>query len=189
MTDTTNDRPTPLETIAGSLRRERSRVGISLSELAKQAGIAKSTISALESGTGNPSVETLWALAVALDVPFSQLVDPTRPPVQVIRAGDGPTVFSENANYTATLLSSSPSNVRRDIYLITAQPGAARESQPHMPGVVEHVVLGTGRALAGPTEDPVELAPGDYIAYPGDRPHIFRALEPDTTATMASEHR
>lgn len=189
MTDTANDRPTPLEVIARSLRTERSRVGISLSELAKQAGIAKSTVSALEAGSGNPSVETLWALAVALDVPFSQLVDPASPPVQVIRAGEGPTVFSEQANYTATLLSSSPPNVRRDIYLITAQPGSARESQPHMPGVVEHVVLGTGRALVGPADDPVELNPGDYIAYPGDRAHVFRALEPGTTATMTSEHR
>ena len=52
----------PLGLIARSIRRERERVGLSLSELAKQAGIAKSTLSQLESGTGNPSVETLWAL-------------------------------------------------------------------------------------------------------------------------------
>ena len=46
------------------LRRERERVGLSLSELAKRAGIAKSTLSQLESASGNPSVETLWALGV-----------------------------------------------------------------------------------------------------------------------------
>jgi transcriptional regulator with XRE-family HTH domain len=49
--------------------------GLSLTELARRAGIAKSTLSQLESGAGNPSVETLWALAVALGVPFSRLVD------------------------------------------------------------------------------------------------------------------
>lgn len=189
MTDIANQDPTPLEVIAAALRRERARVGVSLSELAKRAGVAKSTLSALEGGSGNPSVETLWALAMALDVPFSQLVDPTPPPVRVIRAGEGPTVFSEHANYTCTLLSSGPANARRDLYLINAQPGAARESEPHMPGVVEHVVLGSGRALVGPLDDPVELTPGDYCAYPGDRPHVFRALVADTTATMASEHR
>ena len=58
-----------------------------------------------------------------------------------------------------------------------------------MAGVVEHVVLSRGRASAGPTDAPVELAPGDYVCYPGDRPHIFRALEPATVAILVSEHR
>src|SRR5215218_7602809 len=95
----------PLDVIAFSLRRERSRAGLSLSELAKRAGVAKSTLSQLEAASGNPSMETLWALGVALGVPFSALVEPPAPAVQVIRAGQGPTVASEQADYVATLLS------------------------------------------------------------------------------------
>ena len=178
----------PLDVIAFALRKARGRAGLSLSEVAKRANIAKSTLSQLEAGTGNPSVETLWALGVALDVPFSHLVEPPRPVVQVIRAGEGPAVFSERATYVATLLSSCPPNARRDLYLIAVEPGPARCSDPHMPGVVEHVVLSTGRARVGLTDEPVELAPGDYMAYPGDQPHIFEALEPGTIAIMASEH-
>jgi len=178
----------PLDVIAASLRRERARAGLSLTEVARRAGIAKSTLSQLESGTGNPSVETLWALGVALDVPFSRLVEPPVPRVQVIRAGEGPAVYSERANYAATLLASCPPNARRDIYLITAEPGRPRESEPHMPGVIEHVVLSSGHALIGPVEDPVEMHPGDYIAYPGDIAHVFEALEPGTRAVLISEH-
>jgi len=178
----------PLATIAASLQRERQRAGLSLAEVARRAGIAKSTLSQLESGTGNPSVETLWALSVTLDVPFARLVEPPRPKVQVIRAGEGPAVASEQADYVATLLASCPPNARRDIYLIAVEPGSPRTSEPHMPGVVEHVVLSRGRALIGVAADPVELAPGDYIAYPGDLPHVFEALEPDTLAVLVSEH-
>ena len=29
-------------------------------------------------------------------------------------------------------------------------------------------MLSSGRALVGPSDAPVELAPGDYLAYPGD---------------------
>ena len=83
----------PLDRIAASIRSERERAGLSLSELARCAGIAKSTLSQLESGTGNPSLETLWALSVALDVPFSRLVDhPPRSRVTVLRRGEGITV-------------------------------------------------------------------------------------------------
>ncbi len=182
------DTKAPLDVIAASLRRHRARTGLSLTEVAKRAGVAKSTLSQLESGTGNPSVETLWALAVALDTPFAALLDPPRPKVQVIRAGEGPVIYSDQAEYGATLVASCPPNARRDIYRIVASPGPGRKSEPHMPGVVEHVVLSSGLALVGPADDPIELRPGDYLAYPGDLPHVFQALEEDTSAVLVSEH-
>ncbi|MGW5267470.1 helix-turn-helix domain-containing protein [Rhodococcus sp. NPDC003994] len=177
----------PIAAIAASLVRERRRTGLSLAEVARRAGIAKSTLSQLESGTGNPSVETLWALSVTLDVPFARLVEPTRQEVRLVRRGEGPAIASDAAEYSATLLTSCPPNARRDVYLIAADPGSPRLSDPHMHGVVEHVVLGTGRARLGPVDDPVELLPGDYLSYPGDVPHVFEALEPGTTATMITE--
>ncbi|MFF5494611.1 helix-turn-helix domain-containing protein [Streptomyces aquilus] len=178
----------PLEWIAASLRRERARTGLSLSELAKRAGIAKSTLSQLEAGGGNPSVETLWALGVALGVPFSALVEPPVPSVQVIRAGQGPTVASEKAEYAATLLSASPPGARRDIYHLRAEPGAVRESEPHIPGSVEHLIVSTGRLKAGPVAETVELAAGDYMTYRGDVPHSYEALAPGTTFVLVMQH-
>ena len=80
----TNTNKAPLDVIAASLRRERHRAGLSLTEVARRAGIAKSTLSQLESGTGNPSVETLWAICVALDAPSDPppdvLMDPAGRP-------------------------------------------------------------------------------------------------------------
>lgn len=179
----------PLEVIAHSLRAERDRVGLSLTELAKRAGIAKSTLSQLESGAGNPSVETLWALGVALGVPFSRLVDPPTPAVRVLRAGDGPSVASERANFVGTLLASCPPGARRDMYVITLEPGPARVADPHIPGTVEHMTVASGRLRTGPEDSPVELGPGDYATFPGDVPHRYEALEPGTWAVLVMEHR
>ncbi|MFD9738067.1 helix-turn-helix domain-containing protein [Umezawaea sp. NPDC059074] len=182
------NRTAPLEVISASLRRERARVGLSLSELAKKAGVAKSTLSQLESGSGNPSVETLWALATVLDIPLSKLVDPPTARVLVIRAGEGPAIYSERAHYTATLLASCPPGARRDLYQVALEPGAGRESQPHRTGTVEHLVVGSGRLLAGPADGPVELGVGDYLTYPGDVPHTCRALEPGSVGIMLMEY-
>ncbi len=178
----------PLELIAASLRRERHRAGLSLTEVARRAGIAKSTLSQLESGTGNPSLETLWAICVALDAPFSRLLDPPQPHILLMRAHEGPTVAAAEADYQATLLAACPPGARRDVYRIQAEPGHARASEPHMPGVVEHVVIGAGRALVGVASEPTELGPGDYLRYPGDVPHVFEALEAQTQAVLVSEH-
>ncbi len=174
----------PIELISKALARERQKRGLSLSELSRKAKIAKSTLSLLEAGSGNPSIETLWAICVALDVPFARLIEDKQEIVTVIRHGDGIQVSAEHANYLAFLLSSAPTDSRRDIYTVVAQPGRDRISEPHMSGVSEHIILMSGRALVGPLDNPIELHPGDYIHYPGDEPHIMRALEPDTMAVM-----
>lgn len=178
----------PVATIAAALRQERERVGLSLGELARRAGIAKSTLSQLEAGTGNPSVETLWSLCVALNIPFSRLVERPAPAVRVIRAGAGPRLRSEHAEFAAALLSAGPAHVRRDIYLLELEPGPARDAEPHLPGSVEHLIVARGRLRTGPAANPVDLGPGDYIAFSGDLPHRYEALAPDTLAVLVMEH-
>src|SRR6201991_2601425 len=133
--------PTIAATIAAALRRERERAGVSLTELARRAGIAKSTLSQLENGSGNPSVETLWSLGVALGVPFSRLVEPAAPHVRVIRAGEGPRVRAEHADSPGPLLSGGATRPRRDVYVVEVEPGAVRQAEAHIPGSVEHLIV------------------------------------------------
>jgi transcriptional regulator with XRE-family HTH domain len=182
------ERTDPIPLIARALRRERDRAGLSLTELARRAGIAKSTLSQLESGNGNPSVETLWALAVALDVPFSRVVDPQPQPVRVIRAGAGPAIRSAEAPYSATVLSTCPPGARRDLHVIALEPGAARVADPHLPGTVEHLVITAGRVRCGPVQEPVELEVGDYACFPGDVPHSYLALAPASAGVLVMEY-
>jgi transcriptional regulator with XRE-family HTH domain len=176
-------------TIAGALRRERERSGISLTELARRAGIAKSTLSQLEAGTGNPSVETLWALGVALGVPISRLVEPPAPAIRVVRKGEGTRLEADQADFTGTLLAAGSPHARRDIYVIELEPGAGRHAEAHIPGTVEHLVVAAGRVSAGPEDAAVELGPGDYAAFAGDVAHRYEALEPGTWCLLVMEHR
>ncbi|GAA1833748.1 XRE family transcriptional regulator [Pseudonocardia ailaonensis] len=178
----------PLAVIASAVRRERARMELSLGELARRAGIAKSTLSQLEAGAGNPSVETLWAIAVVLDVPFSRLVDPPVRAVRVIRAGEGVAIPSEHSPFTGTLLAACPPGARRDLHVITAEPGAPRSAHAHIPGTVEHLVVTAGRWRAGPEGEEVELGPGDYACFPGDRPHSYQALDAGTAGVLVMEY-
>lgn len=94
----------------------------------------------------------------------------------------------------AALLSASPPNARRDVYLVQADPSSPKVSAPHAYGTVEHVVLISGAALVGPASSPVALSPvalspGDYLCYPGDAPHVFDAQENGTAAVLISELR
>ncbi|MBN8423869.1 helix-turn-helix transcriptional regulator [Microbacterium esteraromaticum] len=177
------------ERLAHSLRREREAAELSVSELARRAGVSKATISQLESGSGNPSVETLWAIGDALGVPFATLVEERTTAPRLIRLGDHAGVPSAAAPYLATLLSAAAPGTRRDIYLIQAEPGEPRRSLPHHVGTTEHVILISGEALIGPAEAPVLVHPGDYLSYAGDAAHVFEAHLPGTSAVLVSELR
>lgn len=106
---------------------------------------------------------------------------------QVIRCGEGTKVVAEQAHYQAILLAACPPGARRDIYLLLTQPGADRISQPHPPGSIEHIIVTKGKAQVGLTEAPEVLSEGDYICYPADQEHIFKALEADTQAILVAE--
>ena len=175
--------------IADAIRREREASGIAPAELARRAGVSKATISQLENGTGNPTVETLWAIGAALGVPFATLVAEPERTSTLVRAGGFAGVPSAAAPYVATLISASPPGARRDLYLIQAEPGTPHRSVGHQAGTVEHVLLLTGAATVGPDSETERLSPGDYLVHPGDVPHSFEALSPATTAVLITEIR
>ncbi|KGY14183.1 DNA-binding protein [Vibrio tubiashii] len=179
----------PIEQIAATLNFERQRAGLSIAEVARRANIAKSTLSQLENGVGNPSIETLWSICVVLDIPFSRLIEEPSAKTKVIRHGEGVSVFSNNEDYKATLLAACPANVSRDIYWLEVEPGQPFHSEPHNHGVVEHIIIVKGKARLGVLSDQHVLNEGDYITYPGDQPHIFEALESNTRAMLVSEYR
>ena len=65
---------TVLAEVGPRLRRLRTRRGVTLTQLAAETGISKSTLSRLESGQRKPSLELLLPLAQAHQVPLDELV-------------------------------------------------------------------------------------------------------------------
>jgi len=164
--------------VAGNVRTLRMEAGLTLADLASAAGLGKSTLAQLESGKANPSVETLWAIAAALQVPFARIVDEVRPALRVVRAADVPPMHSaETPGWAGRLLSASHSRGTFDLYSLDLEQGAVRHADPHHAGVVEHLVVVSGRLRAGPQSGPVLLESGDLVTFGADVPHVYEALE------------
>lgn len=175
------------QAFATLLQARRRQRGLSLSELARSAGIAKSNLSRLESGEGNPSLETLWALSGALNVTVSELIDPPAGQARLLRRGEAADMWAETSAYGVTLLSRCPAGAARDLYRVTFQPGEAKRSAPHPAASVEHVVLLSGRARVGPVGAEEDLRPGDYLTFSAAQEHVYEALVPDTEALIVIE--
>lgn len=149
-----------------ALRRQR---GVSLSELARRADVGKATLSGLESGTRNPTVETLYAVAGVLGVPLAALLPTTVPAPQV--RGDA---------VTATLLESfTDDGISTELYRLTIRPGLVQHSPAHGPGVVEYLTVFSGTALVGPVGAPLTVQAGGHAHWPSDGEHSYAASGPD----------
>lgn len=174
--------------VAANVRILRERAGLNLSELAQAAGVAKSTVSQLESGRANPNIETLWAVARALGVPFGRLIETPAPDVRVLRAGEGVLIQAASSPYQARMLLSQSRRGSFEAYVLEFEPGPGRTDGGHIAGTVEHVLVLQGRLRTGPSGAGVELAPGDLATFPGDAPHEYEGLEPGTRALLLMDY-
>jgi transcriptional regulator with XRE-family HTH domain len=173
-----------VKAIAGNVRRLRADRGLSAAGLARASGVARATLADLEAGRGNPTVETLYGLATVLGVTLADLlVERDTPAVQVVRAGEGPTVAG--AVLQARLLrQAAVERARVEVYELRVLPGRPRRADPHQAGVSEQVLVHDGRLRCGPEHGPVELGPGDFAAFDAAVPHVYEALGDPVAATL-----
>src|SRR3954452_10446079 len=166
-----------VNTIAANVRRLRTAAGMSAAGLARESGVARATRAELEAGRANPTVETLYGLAKVLGVTFADLlVQADAPPVHVVRAGEGPQV--PGAVVQARLLrQASVERTRVEMYEMHVVPGEVRHADAHQPGVVEQLLVHSGRLRVGPETGPVELGPGDFAVFEASVPHVYEALD------------
>jgi transcriptional regulator with XRE-family HTH domain len=165
--------------VAANVRALRIDAGLTLADLATAAGLGKSTLAQLESGKANPSVETLWAIAAALRVPFARLVEEERTALRVVRASEVPPMHSAEApGWAGRLLAASHGRGTFDLYSLDLDADTIRHADPHHAGVVEHLIVVVGRLRVGPEDRTVELGEGDLVTFAADVPHVYEALEP-----------
>jgi transcriptional regulator with XRE-family HTH domain len=176
----------PVSAVAANLRRLRAERGISTVALARDSGVARATLAQLESGRGNPTLETLYALANTLGVGLGDLIAPAaNQDVEVVRADEGARVAGSAVR--ARLVARLSPRASLELYDFAVRTGRRQRSDPHPPGVVEHLLVHSGRMRVGPEHAPVDLGPGDYARYAANVPHVYEALEPGTSATLVIE--
>lgn len=157
--------------VGARLRALRVDRGLSLSELSRRSGVGKGTLSELESGRRNPTLDTLFALTSALRLPLSA----------ALPAGPAAPPDASGAAVHAWLVDQQPG---LDVYRLRIDPGVVQSSDPHAPGVREQVLVVSGRLRLADGEQ--LLSAGEILSYAGDLPHVWEALEPVTALLVMS---
>jgi transcriptional regulator with XRE-family HTH domain len=174
--------------VAQAVRGRREQLGLSLRALASKSGVSSSMISDIERGTKSPTISTLSALAQALGVPLSALVESAAfpaPRIHVVRASESPAFIdpSSGARRYHLGLALGGSKVEFLRYAVPSHVTAGPFA-PHARGTIEHMYLAAGSIRATFGADTVTLEAGDSCTCLADMPHHFDNREGEVEALI-----
>lgn len=171
---TPNESNERLAAVGQRIRTLRLERGLSLSALAKLAGIGKGSLSELETGSRNPTLETLYALALPLAVPLASLL------------GDTPGAEGSDDVLTARLLEvrHHDDGGTTEVYWLRIAARGTRVSPAHGQGVTEHLLVVRGTVRAGPAGQERLIEQGRAHSWRSDTEHTYTATDGAAEAVL-----
>src|SRR5919198_2082219 len=157
-------KPDVLAEVGPRLRRVRERCGLTLTAVAAQTGISKSTLSRLETGDRKPSLELLLPLAEAFQLPLDELVGAPR--VGDPRVRTRPKTRNGRLVYPLTQNSS-----RMAVWKVVIPPERERRLRTHAGYEWLYVLSGEMRLILG--EHDLTMEPGEVAEFDTRVPHWF----------------
>jgi DNA-binding XRE family transcriptional regulator/quercetin dioxygenase-like cupin family protein len=163
------------EILARNVRRFREERQLSIGELGRRAGVAKQTVSSIEGGEGNPTVDTVERVAAALAVSVRALMTEMGVDVLVRPAQDADwePVGTMDVRVLGQVYGSGyVTSV--ELRLDTANGVSQHEPTGH--GSLRHCFVLEGTVSLGPSGSVVRASVGDFVRFPAEVPHQFEAL-------------
>jgi transcriptional regulator with XRE-family HTH domain len=159
--------------LAKNVSQLRGQKALTQSQLAKAAGLPRSTVTHIESGAANPSLSNLLALAGALQVNVEELLSKPRRAMEHIRAADVP--LQERANGRAKIYKLLPDKIRGlNIDFMELEANTNMPGHPHLRGTKEYLYVVEGEITVFVSGISVALRKGDVLAFEGDQPHGYK---------------
>lgn len=162
----------------------RTGKGLSQQQLAKLAGIPRSTLTHIESGEGNPSLSNLCKLAEALGVSIEELLTRPRSDVTLLRAADIPVLARSGGKVTVQKL--MPDAVRGiEIDRVVLRRRASMGGKPHLNGSKEYLMALEGALTISVAGQDYPVGAGEVLAFPGDQKHAYRNTGSGTAVALS----
>jgi len=148
------------------IRARRNELGLTLRELAAEAGCTASFISQIERGQSSPSIESLQRISGALDVPIFHFLLEPRDRSPVVRRDKRLKLTVPGSSLAYELL--TPDLTRQmEAFLIEREPGEEKAVEPLRQYTEELIYVLQGQLEIQLGEDVYHMGPGDSIYFEG----------------------
>ncbi|MET1231788.1 MAG: helix-turn-helix domain-containing protein [Candidatus Limnocylindrales bacterium] len=173
--------------VGPQVKRWRTERALTLAQVAERSGLNVGYLSQIENDKASPSLESLAAIGVALDVPTAWFLQDSSIPPRVVRASDRRTWRGPGGGRVEEV----DGGVSRELCIVqvTGLPGGSTGLHAH-PGDEHHIVL-QGRVRLTQGEHSVEVGPGDYVLWDATIPHDAESIgdEPPVLLIVSMRQR
>jgi quercetin dioxygenase-like cupin family protein len=129
----------------------------------------------IELSQSAPTINTLWKIARALNVPFSALITEETPPrTRVLTAASAKVLRSADGSFSSRALFPFDQPRTVEFYELRLAPGSTEQAEAHPPGTIENLVVTDGSLEMCVGEQRYLLARGDAIQFAADTAHEYR---------------
>lgn len=161
--------------VGRNLRRLRTERGLSLERLAQASGVSRAMLGQVELGQSAPTINVLWKIARAVDVPFSALITSSQSSgTRVLRAASARRLTSADGSFSSRALFPWDEPRRVEFYELRLEPGGVERADAHAPGTLENLVVTRGAVAIEANGEVHELGTGDAILFEAGGPHVYR---------------
>ncbi len=176
--------------IGATVRAMRKRLDLSVHALAQRSGVSFGLLSQLERGLGNPSLQAIQRVAVAIGVPLPQLLEASTADFTVVR-GDRPHTLAAVEDAAAGAdsrreLLSPPGESLLQLIRTTLPPGFSNEGRPYRHIGTETVTVLSGALTISHGETRAVLHEGDTATYTTSTPHWWANESDGTTVVLGA---
>ncbi|GHU94098.1 transcriptional regulator [Spirochaetia bacterium] len=157
------------------IRAVRERRGLTLREVAEKAGVSESLVSQIERNRVSPAIDTLLAIADAVDLDLEYLFADYRRDrsVKVVRRDERSSFTTRpGVHYERLAQVEDKSREGIEAYAITVEPGASTGSAEYGHPGWELGIVETGQAELTMGNHTHVLKAGDSVSFRADAPHI-----------------
>jgi transcriptional regulator with XRE-family HTH domain len=160
------------EIIAANLRRIREERHLSLSQLAEQAGVSKVILSQIEKGDANPTINTIWKITGALQLPYTSLLEPPEAKAVHVKKVD----ISDLEEDKYHIFSYYPKDQDRnfEMYQIEMDVGCRHDSIGHSSNSSEYIMVMEGQMILEVNGTEYLLEPDDALYFDASYPHVYK---------------
>lgn len=151
----------------------RKAKGWSQGRLAEAAGIPRTTLTHVESGSANPALSNLVKISSALQVGIEELLSRPRSDSRLIPADDVPVDLRHGGDVRIYKL--LPDAIQGlEIDRMELEPGAFMSGTPHVRGTKEYLTMVQGTVQVMVAGEEFMARKGSVLAFPGDQAHSYR---------------
>lgn len=159
--------------IAENLKKLRKERGLSLGQLSELSTLSKVVLSQIEKGETNPTINTIWKISTALNVPYTSLLEQQQHDASIIKKSDIVSQVADDRHYRLYCYYPNTPHRNFELFQMELDEGSEYASVGHSEKSEEYIMVLEGQLTLEVNNETFILQADDTITFTASAKHVY----------------